>query len=45
MDHYLPLLYTLGASDADDDIAFLSDEIVFSSLSMTSLLAEHRAAA
>lgn len=45
MDHYLPLLYTLGASDADDDIAFLSDEIVFSSLSMTSLLAEHRVAA
>lgn len=44
MDHYLPLLYTLGASDEQDDIRFLSDEIVFSSLGMTSLLTQARAA-
>lgn len=44
MDHYLPLLYVLGSSDPTDDLEFLSDEIVFSSLSMTSLLFEPRAA-
>lgn len=37
-DHYLPLLYALGASDEDDDIDFLSDFIVYRSLGMTSLM-------
>lgn len=45
MDHYLPLLYVLGSSDAADDIQFLSDDIVFSSLGMTSLFVESRSAA
>jgi 4,5-DOPA dioxygenase extradiol len=37
-DHFWPLLYALGSSDPDDRVSVLTDYIVFSSLSMTSLL-------
>lgn len=39
-DHYWPLLYALGSSDAWESTTFLSDYIVYSSLSMTSALIE-----
>lgn len=38
LEHYLPLLYVLGASDAGDDIEFLYEEIQNSSISMRSFL-------
>ncbi len=34
-DHYLPLLYVLGAAYADEPVAFFNDEIALSSISMT----------
>ena len=33
-EHYLPLLYTLGASDADDLISFPYEEMQMGSISM-----------
>ena len=35
-EHYLPLLYTLGAGEADDPISFFNDD-VFAGISMTSI--------
>lgn len=37
-DHYAPLLYILGASDAEDRVSVFNDECVLGSLSMTSFL-------
>ena len=37
-EHFLPLLYVLGAKQADEQIAFFNDKFVMKSLSMTSLL-------
>ena len=36
-DHYLPLLYVLGASSPDDALTIFNDELVYGSLSMLSL--------
>jgi 4,5-DOPA dioxygenase extradiol len=37
-DHYLPLLYAVGARHADDRVAFYSEHIVFGSISMRCVL-------
>ena len=37
-DHFLPLLYVLGAREADDKLHFVSDFIQYKSLSMTSIV-------
>lgn len=37
-EHYIPLVYTLGASQPDEQIEIFNDEIVAGSLSMTSLV-------
>jgi 4,5-DOPA dioxygenase extradiol len=39
-EHYNPLLYTLGLKEKNEEIAFFNDEIVFGSLSMTSIKIE-----
>ncbi|HBN06070.1 MAG TPA: 4,5-DOPA dioxygenase extradiol, partial [Bacteroidales bacterium] len=36
-DHYLPLLYILGAKHKEEKISFFNDKLVGGSLSMTSL--------
>lgn len=36
-DHYLPLLYVLGASHADDPMSLFNDEVLYGSLSMLSV--------
>lgn len=36
-EHYLPLLYTLGLKDKQDDISFFNDRTIMGSISMTSL--------
>lgn len=36
-DHYLPLLYVLGASVADEPMTIFNDELVYGSLSMLSV--------
>lgn len=36
-DHYLPLLYVLGASIADEPMTIFNDELVYGSLSMLSV--------
>lgn len=36
-EHYLPLLYTLGMKDADDEISIFNNNCVGGSLSMTSI--------
>ena len=38
-EHFLPLLYVLGATRSDDRLTLLSDEIVGSSISMLSVVA------
>lgn len=38
LDHYAPLLYTLGASDPSDEITVFNDACVMGSLSMTGYL-------
>jgi len=40
-DHYLPLLYVLGASEARDSVSVLLDEIVMGSISMMSVVYGH----
>jgi 4,5-DOPA dioxygenase extradiol len=37
-DHYLPLLYVLGASDEDDEVEVFNKDWVFGSVSMTGYL-------
>jgi 4,5-DOPA dioxygenase extradiol len=37
-EHYLPLLYTLAAQDAKDEITLFNDHLLAGSLSMTSVL-------
>lgn len=37
-DHFLPLLYVLGARDKGDKVRFMSDFIQYKSLSMTSIV-------
>jgi 4,5-DOPA dioxygenase extradiol len=36
-EHYLPVLYALGASTEADDVAFFNDKTALGSVSMTSL--------
>ena len=36
MEHYIPLLYSVGASDENDEISFLYEGIEHGSLSMRS---------
>ncbi|MEX6686880.1 4,5-DOPA dioxygenase extradiol [Danxiaibacter flavus] len=36
-DHYLPLIYTLGLQNANDDISYFNDKAVGGSLTMTSV--------
>ena len=36
-EHYLPLLYTLGMKEGQDEISFFNDKTVLGSISMTSL--------
>lgn len=36
-DHYLPLIYTLGFQDKNENLTFFNDKLVAGSLSMTSL--------
>ena len=36
-DHYWPLLYALGATEADESIELLVDEWIYGSVSMTSI--------
>jgi len=36
-EHYLPLMYTLGAKGAKDDVSFFNDKAVGGSLTMTSV--------
>ncbi|MBF4692401.1 4,5-DOPA dioxygenase extradiol [Fusibacter sp. Q10-2] len=38
LEHYLPLIYALGASDEDDSLEVFNDQCVAGSLSMTSYL-------
>ena len=38
-DHFLPLLYTLGLKDNDEQIQYFNDEFDFSSVSMRSFVA------
>ena len=38
MDHFAPLLYVLGASDADDQVRVMSADCTLGSMSMTSYL-------
>jgi 4,5-DOPA dioxygenase extradiol len=37
-EHYLPMLYTLGASNANEAISFFNDKTVMGSISMTSFI-------
>ena len=37
-EHYLPLLYTIGLREKDDDLSFFNDYYLAGSLSMTSVL-------
>jgi 4,5-DOPA dioxygenase extradiol len=37
-DHYLPLLYTLGASYPEDDIQFFNEQVVMGTVSMRGVL-------
>ena len=36
-DHYLPLIYTLGLKEKNDNISLFNDELIGGSLSMTSV--------
>jgi 4,5-DOPA dioxygenase extradiol len=40
-EHYLPLLYTLGAAYDDEPVSFFNDEIVFRSISMLGVSVGH----
>lgn len=37
-EHYLPLMYVIGARDLDDHVAFFSERIVYGSISMRCVL-------
>jgi 4,5-DOPA dioxygenase extradiol len=38
IEHYIPLLYTIGLQDRDDQISIFNDKIVMGSISMTSVM-------
>ena len=38
LDHYLPLIYTLGLKEKSDEISLFNDELIDGSLSITSVL-------
>lgn len=42
VDHYLPLLYVLGARRADDAVRFVTPELTYGSLSMLSVVLQPR---
>jgi 4,5-DOPA dioxygenase extradiol len=37
-EHFVPVLYALGASSEADDVSFFNDETTLGSISMTSLV-------
>jgi 4,5-DOPA dioxygenase extradiol len=37
LEHYLPLLYVLGAQDEEDSVGFLADKVTLGSMSMRSV--------
>ncbi len=37
LDHYLPLLYVLGAQDKGDNVTFFADKVTMGSMSMRSV--------
>ena len=37
LDHYLPLLYVLGAQDKGDNVGFFADKVTLGSMSMRSV--------
>ena len=37
LDHYIPLIYSMGLSDKEDEISFFNDKAVAGSLTMTSV--------
>jgi 4,5-DOPA dioxygenase extradiol len=37
LDHYIPLIYSVGLSENSDDISFFNDKAVAGSLTMTSV--------
>lgn len=37
LDHYIPLIYSIGLSDKEDEISFFNDKAVAGSLTMTSV--------
>ena len=39
-DHYLPLIYTLGLQERNEELTLFNDKLVAGSLSMTSLKIE-----
>lgn len=45
VEHYLPLLYVLGAARANDQIEILCDELVMGAISMMSVLVHEEASA
>ncbi len=36
-EHYLPLLYVLGAQDKGDEVSFFADKVTLGSMSMRSV--------
>ena len=43
VEHYLPLLYVLGAKREGDQISIINKELVMGSISMTSVVIDHQA--
>ena len=43
MDHFVPLLYVLGASDDNDEVQSFNDDCTLGSMSMTSYLFSQKA--
>ena len=37
LDHYIPLIYSVGLSEKEDEISFFNDKAVAGSLTMTSV--------
>jgi 4,5-DOPA dioxygenase extradiol len=37
LDHYIPLIYSVGLSDKQDEISFFNDKAIAGSLTMTSV--------
>lgn len=42
VEHYLPLLYVLGAADSEDNLEIICDELVMGSISMMSVVVQQK---